>query len=40
MSCQGTKCRNCGRIVPACQLSNGLCSTCTSKGLKRFRIFK
>jgi len=30
--CGGTKCKTCPRVVPACQLTNGQCSYCVSKG--------
>ena len=30
MSCQETKCKKCGAIRPACQLTNGVCKTCIS----------
>lgn len=30
MSCQGTKCKKCGAVRPAFQLTNGVCSTCIS----------
>lgn len=31
MGCQPTKCKKCGQARPACQLTNGVCSTCISK---------
>lgn len=34
MSCQGKKCSKCGAVRPACQLTNGVCSTCISKEKK------
>lgn len=34
MSCQSTKCKSCGAVRPACQLTNGICSTCISLAKK------
>lgn len=31
MGCQSTKCKKCGTVKPACQLSFGLCSNCKNK---------
>jgi hypothetical protein len=35
MACNPTACRSCGAVYKACQLTNGLCSSCVGKGIKR-----
>lgn len=35
MACGGKKCKTCPRVVPACQLVNGICSTCISLAKKK-----